>query len=378
LGINTKKRPKVRSYRFISILDKMVGLDLLKTVLSVLSVVVVIIVSRQFIRILSKAIEGQIAHETVLNILGLNMLIALGTFLPASIFMAILMVLGRMYRDEEMAAVASAGGGVGVIYRAIFLAVLPLALVAALMSLVSTPWAEAKIRLLFFEDQKVADIRGISAGKFSEYSQGDLVLYTSDIDANKRMHQVFMQNRSTNNLGVVNAQYGQLKYLPGGLYLILENGERVRAIPGQRNLTLEKFDLYAVRIERKSVTLRQKRDGLPSWQLWQSDDLQNIAALQDRLSIPLGVIFLSFLAVPLAKLSPRGGIYSSLLIAFAIYFIYGNLNRLTHSWVVNKIIPSSYGYFAIYLLLLFVGIVLLVRLYGWQWIFIKIRQRFRL
>ena len=375
LSIALKKKDKVKSYRFLSVLDKMIMRDLSKTVLAVLSVIVIIIVSRKFIKVLAKAIEGSISNETVLSILGLKIVVATGAFLPAAVFMAILMVLGRMYRDQEMSAVASAGGGVFVIYRAVFLLVFPLAIIAAGMSMVATPWAEAKMSLLMHEDQKVADIRGIAAGRFSEYSHGELVFYTKDIDPDKRMHNVFVQNRAGGKLGIVNAKYGRMENLPGGLYLVLEQGERVQGVPGEMDFIIEKFDEYAVRIEKKETLLNQHREAIPSDQLWLSDKLHDVAEIQSRLSIPLGVIFLSLLAVPLAKLSPRGGVYGSLVVAFAIYFVYGNLKRIGHSWVVKETIPASFGYFGVYLLLLILGGILLVRLYGIQWIMLQMKRR---
>ena len=373
--MSIESQDKVKSYQLFSVLDKMIIKDLTKTLLAVLSVIVVIIVSRKFIKVLAKAIEGNISNETVLSILGLNTVVAIGAFLPAAIFMTILMVLGRMYRDHEMAAVRSAGGGVAVIYRAVFLMVFPLGILAAGLSMVATPWAEAKIRLLMHEDEKVADVRGIAAGRFSEYSQGDLVFYTEDIDADKRMHNVFVQNREGNKLGIVSAKYGWIKYLQGGLYLVLEKGERIQGVPGEKMFGIEKFDEYAIRIEKKTKILRQKRDAIPSSELWSSEKVEDIAEIQQRLSVPLAVIFLSFLAVPLAKLSPRGGVYGSLIIAFGIYFVYGNLRRISHSWVVNETIPVSLGYFWLYLLLLLLGVTLLVRLYGIEWIIMKIKQR---
>ncbi len=373
--LNIESKNKIKSSWFFSVLDKMIMKDLLKTVLAVLSVLVIIIVSRKFIKVLAKAIEGGISTETVLSILGLNTVIAVGAFLPASIFMAILMVLGRMYRDQEMAAVASAGGGTVVIYRAVFLLILPLALVASGLSMVATPWAEAKMRSLLHEDQKVADIRGIAAGRFSEYSHGDLVFYTEDIDKDKRMNNVFIQNRAGGKVGIINAKYGRMKNLPGGLYLVLEQGERIQGVPGKKDFIIEKFAEYAVRIEKKTTLLHQKRDGISSADLWHSNALLDVAEMQKRLSIPLGVIFLSFLAVPLAKLSPRGGVYGSLVVAFAIYFVYGNLKRVGHSWVVNEIIPVWFGYFWVSLLLLLLGAVLLVRLYGIEWIIMNIKHR---
>ncbi len=375
LGIESQKKDNIKSYRLVSVLDKMIMKDLLKTIVAALSVIVVIIVSRKFIRVLAKAIEGNISNETVLNILGLNTIIAISSFLPAAVFMAVLMVLGRMYRDQEMAAVASAGGGVAVIYRAVFLLIIPLVVVAAVLSMTATPWAEAKIEALIHEDQKAADIRGIAAGRFSEYSRGELVFYTENIDADKRMYNVFVQTRNNGKLGIVNAKYGRMKNLPGGMYLVLEQGERIQGVPGQLDFVIEKYEEYAVLIEKKSTALQLNRYAMPSDKLWASDKLLDIAEIQNRLSIPLAVVFLSFLAVPLAKLSPRGGVYGSLMVAFAIYFVYGNLKRVNYSWVVNQNIPSSVGYYWVYLVLLLIGIILLIRLYGIKGIFVKSRQR---
>ena len=371
----SKKSAKVKSYQFVSVLDKMIIKELFGSLVAVLSVIVIIIVSRKFIKVLAKAIDGGISNETVLSILGLKTVVAIGAFLPAAIFMAILITLGRMYRDQEMSAVASAGGGAGMIYRSVYMLVIPLTIVAAFMSLIATPWAEATMESLIHEDQKVADVRGISAGRFSEYSHGELVFYTADIDADKRMHNVFVQNRAGGKLGIVNAKYGWLKNLPGGLYLILEQGERVQGVPGEKDFIIEKFAEYAVRIEKKTTVLKQDRDGVPSDELWVSEKILDIAEMQKRLSIPLAVVFLSFLAVPLAKLSPRGGVYGSLIVAFAIYFVYGNLKRVAHSWVVKGVVPVSVGYFGIYLLLLLLGGILLIRLYGKEWFFLQFKQR---
>jgi len=375
LSIKSSKKVCVRSYRFVSVLDKMIIKDLFKTISAVLLVLVVIIVSRKFIKVLAQAIEGNISNEIVLNLLGLKIVMAIGAFLPVSIFMAILMVIGRMYRDQEMSAVASAGGGVYVIYRAVFVLILPLSMVAAGFSLLATPWAERTIKQVMHEDKKQADIKGIAAGRFSEYSHGDLVFYTEDISSDQQMQNVFLQNKKGKQLGIVNAKFGRLENLPGGLYLVLQQGEKVQGVPGNKKFIFETFDEYAVRIEKKETKLRKKRDGVPSAILWESDKLLDIAEIQSRLAAPLSVIFLSLLAVPLAKTSPRGGVYGSLIVAFAIYFVFGNLQRVSHSWVVNEVVPASFGFFGVYLLLLLLTGMLLLRLYGKKWIMMQFFDR---
>jgi lipopolysaccharide export system permease protein len=346
--------------------------DLFKTVIAVLTVLVVIIVSRKFIKVLAQAIEGNIASETVMALLGLKIVIAATAFLPAALFMAVLMVLGRMHREQEMAAIASAGGGVFTIYRAVFWVVLPLSICAAGLSMYASPWAEAQSELLMHQDKENADIRGISAGRFSEYSSGELIFYTESVDANGKMHNVFVQNKQGDKLGVVNAEFGRLDYLPGGLYLILENGERVQGIPGQKQYAIETFKEYAVLVEKKAMTFVPHLESMPTEKLWLSKDLADVAHIQDRLNAPFGVLLLAFLAVPLAKSSPRGGVYGSVFIAFGIYFAYANLQRLNHSWVISQTLPAWLGYFWVEVLLLIVGMFMLVRLYSWHWLVLKL------
>lgn len=373
MSISLQNKDRARQYLFFSILEKMIVKDLLKTLLAVLSVIVIIIVSRQFARVLNKVTEGDIPHETILSILALKITVATSEFLPAAIFIAIFMVLGRMYRNYEMMAVASAGGGM-VIYRAIFLLVFPVSVIASSLSMLATPWAEAKIQTIITEGKQAADMRGVVIGRFSEYSHGDLVLYAEQINTNKRLSKIFIQTREADKIGIVNAKYGRLETLHGGLYLVMQQGERVRGVPGEKSLTIENFSEYAIRIKEKSSSPQQNREATSTRKLWASNNLKDIAEMQRRLSFPLAVIFLSILAVPLVKISPRGGVYGNLLLAFAIYFIYGNLKRISHSGVVNEIIPVSIGYYGIYLLLLLLAVILLIRLQGIKWISIMLKQ----
>lgn len=375
-AIVKRRRYNAEPRPLVSVLDKMVALDLLKTLLAVWSVIVVIIVSRKFIGILNQAVEGQISSETLLSILGLKTIIASASFLPAALFMATLMVLGRMYRDQEMSAVFSAGGGAKVIYRAVFLFVFPLAIATVGIAFYLSPWAAAKIDSLISDDEKTADLRGIAAGKFSEYSQGDLVFYVERIDSANKMHKVFVQNRQHGKLGIINAERARIQDLPDGRYIIFEEGEHVQGKAGELNYTIENFAEYAVRMEEKgSLMQKNTKESIPSSQLWGSDKPVDIAELQRRISIPIGVILLTFIAVPLAQLSPRGGVYGNMLVGFLIYFIYSNLAHVSQVWVIKQTVPNWLAGIGIHIFLLVVGSILLARLYGWQWLKNKIKTK---
>jgi len=375
LQVNCPKAPQISRIFVLTVLDKLIASDLLKTLLSVWSVIVVIIVSREFIRVLDKAIQGRVSSETLLTLLALKTVSIGVSLLPAALFMAVLMVLGKMYRDQEMSAVASAGGGVLTLYRAVFLLVFPLSVAAAGLSLYTTPWAEATTAKIMHEGNESADLRGIAAGKFSEYSQSDLVFYVEDISDDNVMHDVFVQHRQNGTPSIITAESARLRDLPEGRYAIFYHGERVQGVPGNLDFVIEKFTEYAVRVEEPDTAVFFGRTAAAPEMLWSSIAAIDKAELQRRWSIPLGMLLLSFLGVPLAQISPRGGVFGNILVGFVIYFCYGNFLRVSQLWVTKEVIPAWLGGVGINLLLLVVGGVLLARLYGWRWLYLNLRQK---
>jgi lipopolysaccharide export system permease protein len=346
----------------------MVAWDLSKTIAAVLSVIVIIIISRKFIKILAMAIDGAISGSTAIDILALKTIVVIVNFLPAAIFMAILMVLGRMYKEQEMSAIASAGGGALTLYRAVFLLIAPLSVLTGCLSLYAAPWAEEQMLLLTSKDMETADLRGIAAGRFTEYSHGDLVFYTEEIDSKLQMHNIFIQDRQHGQPNIINAKLGELQELPTGKYVVLEQGERSQGNPGNGDFILETFTEYAVRIDTKTTPINYNLEAISSQTLLHSNKITDKVELQRRISPILGVVFLTFLAVPLAKLSPRGGVYGSLIFAFLIYLIYGNISQVNHSWMLHETIPIWLGYLWIPVFLSTLGAVFLIRIYSFPWI----------
>lgn len=352
----------------LRVLDKLIAWDLLKSLGAILSVIVFIIASRKFISVLKMAVSGQLAANTLAHFFLLKVIVVAISLLPITLFMAILMVLGRMYRDQEMTALAAAGVGLGALYRSIYLIVIPVFIASIWLSMITAPWAEAQMKELIHKDAETADIRGVTPGRFGEYSHGDLVVYVQGLGADKQLQGIFVQDRQNNNMGVVTAASGTLKDLEDGRYIILKKGERVQGTPGTSNFVTEYFDEYAVRIEKRpAAAVRINQEEVESLTLFGTGRLVDFVELQRRFAIPLGILFLAFLAVPLAKVAPRGGVYGNMILAFVIYFSYENIRKVIHSWILSEKIPLWPGYAALYTLLFGVGCLLIVRVYGWRW-----------
>jgi lipopolysaccharide export system permease protein len=348
----------------------MVSLDLIKTLTAILLVLVVIIVSRKFLNILTKAIEGDIASETLFELLGLKTLAATGILIPPSLFMAILTVIGRMYRDHEMSILASGGMGARRLYRALSWMVVPVFLLSAWLALEVMPWTEQQVQALVKRDEQSADIRGIKPGRFNEFSAGDVVLYAESMDSANEMTNIFVQSRQNQSTGVVIAEQGRLKRTDQDEYFVVLNaGRRYQGIPGHLDFVISEFDEYGVRIgSPEEDSAAQKREAEDSLELWRNRSPKELAELQKRLSIPLGVAALTLLAVPLARIAPRRGPYGNVFTALLIYIIYENAQKISQGLLMTEKIPAHYSYIAIYGLLLFLTLALFLKNLGWRWV----------
>ena len=354
-----------RHFRLWSVLDRMIGKDLLLSFLAILVVLVTIIVSQKFIRVLSQAIEGNIANETVISLLAFKMIIVTASFFPVACFMAVLMVMGRLYRDQEIAAIASAGGGFSTLLKALLFILIPLSICSAWLSLYVAPWAEEQSRKMMHNDEQTADVRSITPGRFSEYHDGELIFYAESLDASGKLRNVFIQNKQGARTGIANAELGHIENRDDGSYLVLENGERIQGIPGEKKFTIEKYREYSVLINRSVSLSNPKAKDMPLDELLNALDNHWLASeLQERLSNPISLILLGVLAIPLSKISPRGGVYGNMLLAFGIYFIYSNLQKINHNWVESGKISFTVGFLWINLLLLGLIWLLSVRSYG--------------
>lgn len=355
--------------RFLRILDRMIATDVLKTLASVLLIIVLIVVSNKFLKILNKAIEGEVSGDTILIVLGLK-IIAVGIdAFPAALFAAILMVIGRMYRDNEMTSLAVGQGGLKIIYRALMVAVIPLTVLIAVLSLQVLPWAEKHTQTMLKEAAKSAEIQGISAGRFNEYSHGDLVFYIEEITDDREMRNIFVQNRQHGEPSIIISDSARMEInQQGDKFITLTNGRRYKGEPGTATFTISEFKKYGLRIQQQQDTpIVTDIEAKKTSELWSSSNLQEIAELQKRISIPIGALILTFLAVPLSNSAPRSGVYGNLLIAFLFFLVYNNLLTVAQSWLIKGTTPTWLGFTWVYGLMIVIGFGLIIKSQGFRW-----------
>lgn len=352
------------------IIDRYILREILYTLLAVLAVLLVIFLSNRFVRYLADASVGDLSGEVVFTLLSMKALSALVIILPLGLFMAILLAFSRLYKDNEMVALAACGVSMRTVYRSVIALALIVAALVGAVSLVIAPWAEEQsYRILDAQKARTA-LAGVSPGRFTESATANGVLYVGGLSEDGRgMEDVFIQGRRPQGQIVVAARRGyQRRSENGEQFLVLLDGYRYEGVPGGAEFRVIRFREHAVRIEKAQVSPSfRKQRAFPTRDLIGSQDRADIAELQWRVSMPLSVVLLALLAVPLSRASPRQGKYARLFIAVLIYLIYNNLLGVANSWVARGLLSPLVGMWWVHAGILVSAWVLFARQYGVNW-----------
>lgn len=315
----------------------------------------VVLLTNRLILFLSDAASGDIPGNLIFELLGLKALANLGTVLPASFFLAIVLALGRLYRDSEMAALAACGIGPREMYRALLLFAVPLALLVGYLSLEFGPWAEHKAQLTVAQAQQSNRLQGVRPGRFLDLGDHQAVAYVGSVDADGVMHDVFARAEQNGQPVLILAERGRREVDPetGDQFLVLENGRRYQGVPGQRAWRVVRFRQHGISLGGGGgVVFTAASDALTTRQLWDARDRSAQAQLQWRLSMPVVTLVLTLLALPLSKSAPRAGRYAQLVGAVLVYVLYFNLLKVAQDLLAQGRTPQVIGLWWVHALIL--------------------------
>ena len=350
--------------------------EVLLALFAVSGVLYVIYVSNRLIRFFSDSESGGLPTAAIPQLLALKSLSNLMMLLPLAFFIAVLIALGRLYKDNEMMALAACGVGVGRLRRTILWLAFGFAGVVAALSLYAGPLAEELSYRIQDRVKADVDVTSIAAGRFRELHSGQMIFYVESMsDDHKTMQNVFVQTRRKGILNVITAARGRQQVDPhsGDTYLILEDGYRYEGQPGDPQYKIIHFATHGILLEEQQITPTARKvvaSSTPA--LWGKSGSYEKAELQWRIAMPLATILLAALAVPLSRSGPRQGRFAKLFLAVVIYAIYMNFLAVARSWVEHGVISAGWGLWWVHGSLLAVIVVLMVRQAGMPWLMLRL------
>jgi lipopolysaccharide export system permease protein len=313
---------------------------------AVTGVLLAILVSYQLARILGVAAERGFPHDIVFALIGLTTLENLMVLVPIAMLLAVMLALGRLYHESEMAAVRACGLGPERQYLAVYTLALPLAVALGWLTFVIGPAARDGAEALRGRGLRDAQFGLIEAGTFRTYAEGKAVFYAESTGPDGRLVNIFMQRLADDRVEVATAAWAEQRLLDGGRtqLVVLHDGERIEGVPGEASFRRIRFVEHGIPVvvpEAGSGRLVPERRRTAD--LLGSGDLSDVAELQRRVSMPLMVLVLALIAVPLSSLRPREGRYARVAIAILLYFVYSNLISAAQVWIEKGRLPPAVG-----------------------------------
>ena len=338
--------------------------EVIQTWLAVTGVLVAILVSNQLSRVLGQAADNQYGRHVVFDLIALGAIMNLSVIVPIGLLLAVVLTLGRMYHDSEMAALQACGFGPARLLAPLFCFAAVIALGLAWLVFVQVPQADGQAQLLRQSALKEAQFGQLDAGRFKAFSGGDAVFYAERVDAEGILHNVFVQRESAGRIEVALADTATYsKAAPNGVHLVtLFNGRRYEGVPGRNDFRVIEFREHGIPISTPSdVAGTQDPDTKPTRDLLGSAAPSDIAQLQYRTSTPLMALVLTLVAVPLSRLRPRQGRYARVGFAIVVYFIYSNLLSAAKVWLEKGDLPPVIGVWWVHAAALALGLYLVMR-----------------
>lgn len=368
------------------VIARYISKEIFSTFFAIIFILLFIAISNKFVMYLAKAASGKLPVAMVFKIVGLYIPELFSILAPVAMFIAILFTHSRLHADNEVAVLLTSGFDWAHLTRTTILASSVIAILVAVINFVMVPAISAKREKLLSDGQVAGVISAITPGRFQTIEDNDhLVFYVENILSDGRLHNIFIAQQpnsdkagSEKSVVVLTAKTASVKSQndPNEFYLVLHNGYRYVGMPGTANYSVTSFAEYGRQLKYASgaAAATSNEDIRSSGEILKSGSPADIAELQWRCAMPIALLVLAIIAIPLAKVQPRQGRYAKFLPAVLIYMVYYNLLTVVRRFIANGQIPIFPGIWAVHLVFMVFGMILLLHVSG-RWAQFKYKMQ---
>lgn len=347
------------------ILDRYLIRDAAAAWLAVAIVLLAIMLSTRFAFFLALSAKGDLPPDLLFKVVALSSLRYLVLLVPVSLLLGVMLSLGRLYKDNEVAALTGCGIGLGRFYRPYLIFGTFCSLLTALLAFQLSPWAAQQADYLLKDAKRLVQYTPFDPGRFKPVADGRAVFYTSDVSGDGRsLGTVLAFIEEQGGTTLVTAQRGEqeIDTDTGARRITLRDGQRARVSAGEARVELADFASLTTRITPPEFIFNSSSRAIRSTaSLIGSTDAKDRAELHWRIAAPVSALILALLAVPLAYTSPRQGRYGKLVFGILAYLAYSNVLSLGQSWLAKGTLPAGLGLWWVHALFLSIAAALIWR-----------------
>jgi lipopolysaccharide export system permease protein len=349
----------------MNILDRYLIRDAAAAWAAVAVVLLAIMLSTRFAFFLALSAKGDLPPGLLFKVVALSSLRYMVLLVPVSLLLGVMLSLGRLYKDNEIAALTGCGIGLRQFYRPYVFFGISLSVLTAALAFQISPWSAQQADYLLKDAKRLVQYTPFESGRFKPVADGRAVFYTSEVSGDgTTLGQVLAFIEEKTGTTVVTAQRGEQRIDPetGERQIILRDGQRAQATAGQLTTERSDFASFSTRITPPDFEFVSGSRAIRSTRsLVHSTDPKDRAELHWRIAAPISALVLLLLAVPLGHLAPRQGRYSKLVWGILAYLAYSNLLSLGQTWLAKGTVPPSMGLWWVHILFLLLAAALIWR-----------------
>ncbi len=331
--------------------------------LGMMVVLLVIMVSVTFVKYLALAADGSIPLKSAVAMLGIVLPSFINMLLPICLFLAIVVGMGRLLRDNELTIGFACGMG----WWRFLSRMLRLGLIAALLGGLLSFFVVPKMNyyqgnLSQINAQNASILNFVQSGRFFvPGGNGNQVIYVGSIDFKSRQSKdVFIYQLNHGVTQVVVAPAGSVTEQSDQLSSVnLLNGQEYEAVLGSLAYRMISFSALSMVLIPSYNLANRDLSALSTIQLLKQHDPASRIELEWRSTLPLTGLVLVFLAVGLGDLQPRRGRYLKVFYAIGLFIAYFNAESVVKSMMLSQKIAVFPGIFWVHGVFLLLGLLLI-------------------
>ena len=326
----------------------------------------------RLIRYFGIAAEGRLDVGLLFAIIGYNIPTFLELILPLSFFIALMLVLGRMYVDHEMSVLFASGISRGRLTRLMIPLITGLFVFQMGISLLAKPWGLSNSKQIW-QTQSLGSLLDLVRPK-TFISSGNYHLYVDEFDKEKReLKNLYVVQQQTDKSGKIakndviitatRAYQVPSKDTDSSMQLDLFQGRRYELGTNNAKYNQASFEKYRITLEKpasEKITETNVETQTTAKLLANTQKPEVKAELGYRFTMPWLIIIAAMLATPLAQVRPRQGRWLRLLPSVLI-FASCAISIISLRTAIGKERISEYAY-----IWLIVGFIVFALLLNWQ------------
>lgn len=326
----------------------------------------------RLIRYFGIAAEGRLDVGLLFAIIGYNIPTFLELILPLSFFIALMLVLGRMYVDHEMSVLFASGISRGRLARLMIPLITGLFVFQMGISLWAKPWGLSNSEHIW-QTQSLGSLLDLVRPK-TFISSGNYHLYVDEFYKEKReLKNLYVVQQQTDKSGKIakndviitatRAYQVPSKDTDSSMQLDLFQGRRYELGTNNAKYNQASFEKYRITLEKpasEKITETNVETQTTAKLLAHTQKPEVKAELGYRFTMPWLIIIAAMLATPLAQVRPRQGRWLRLLPSVLI-FASCAISIISLRTAIGKESISEYAY-----IWLIVGFIAFALLLNWQ------------